>query len=175
MLHGVQLKKLKENRDERGTFTEVFREDWGLPIDARQWSLVESRAGTLRGMHVHARHDETVLVVRGSVFVGLYDLRPDSPTSGKSQMIELKASPAVHLVFPRGLVHGWYFPEDTIHLQGVSETYGEYGDDDNEGCHYGDPELKLEWPAEPRFVSDRAQNFPSVEELRERVYGLALA
>lgn len=170
MIAGVKLRRLEAHSDSRGAFTEIYSDDWGLPIAPRQWSLVHSCAGTLRGMHVHLRHDESLLVVSGRVFVGLYDLRPDSPTQGQSMMLEMASKPAQQLVFPRGLVHGWYFPEDSVHLQAVSEPHSEYGGDDNNGCHYADPELGLQWPATPRFLSERAKGFPSLRELREQLF-----
>ncbi len=170
MIAGVQQRPLDEHCDARGSFTEVFSDCWGLGLEPRQWSLVRSRAGTLRGMHVHGRHDESVLVISGKVYVGLHDLRPDSPTVGKSMMIELAANPATQLVFPRGIVHGWYFPVDSVHLQGVSEPHSEYGADDNNGCHYADPELGLRWPGKPSIISDRAAAFGTLRELRERLY-----
>ena len=167
MIHGVVLTHLDKKKDQRGAFLEVFSDRWSLPIEPRQWSVVTSRAGTLRGMHLHARHAEYVLPLHGRVLVGLHDLRPDSPTSGRSMMLELDAQDPTVLVFPPGVVHGWYFPEDAVHLQAVSEPFSEYASDDNLGCHYGDPELQLEWPAEPVWVSERARGFPSLATLRE--------
>ena len=40
-------------------------------------------------MHVHVRHDEYFMVVRGRASVGLHDLRPDSPTEGVWARYEL--------------------------------------------------------------------------------------
>ncbi len=175
MIAGVKLHPLQVHADARGSFTEVYSDNWSLPIAPRQWSIVQSRAGSLRGMHVHLRHDESLMVIFGSMFVGLYDMRPDSPTQGESMMIELTTQASAHLVFPRGLVHGWYFPEDCTHLQGVSEPHSQYGGDDNHGCHFADPELGLQWPAEPRWVSERALAFPRLGELREKLLGAVAA
>jgi dTDP-4-dehydrorhamnose 3,5-epimerase len=174
MIDGVVLTRLDPKRDPRGTFLEVFSDGWKLPIEPRQWSVVTSRAGTLRGMHVHARHDECVLPLGGRVIVGLHDLRPDSSTSGRSMMVELDAASPSLIVFPPGIVHGWYYPVDAIHLQAVSEPFSVYGTDDNLGCHYGDPELGLRWPAEPVLVSERARSFPSLATLRQALFSTAV-
>jgi dTDP-4-dehydrorhamnose 3,5-epimerase len=174
MIEGVVVTRLDPKRDPRGTFLEVFSDGWKLPIDPRQWSVVTSRAGTLRGMHVHVRHDECVLPLSGRVLVGLYDLRPDSSTSGNSMMIELDSEQPSLIVFPPGIVHGWYYPVDAVHLQGVSEPYAEYATDDNLGCHYGDPELNLSWPAEPLLVAERARSFPPLATLRHALLTAAL-
>jgi dTDP-4-dehydrorhamnose 3,5-epimerase len=169
MIEGVAIRSIEVHTDHRGSFAEVYSDRWGLPISPRQWSLVRSSAGTLRGMHFHLRHDEYLLPVSGRCFVGLYDLRPDSPTLGRSDMVELDGGHPKCIAFPRGVVHGWYFPADSLHLQGVSEPYSEYRGDDNRGCHYADPELGLDWPGRPTLLSAEAMGFPSLAMLRAHV------
>ena len=164
-IHGVRLRRLTMNRDERGSFTELFSEGWELPIDPVQWSLVASRRKVLRGMHLHLRHDEYFAVVRGRACVGLYHLRPDSPTAGGSSLSELNAASLHCLCFPRGVLHGWYFYEDSLHLQAVSESYQDYHPDDNLGCLWFDKELKIPWPDPAPIVSARAASFPTLREL----------
>jgi dTDP-4-dehydrorhamnose 3,5-epimerase len=154
------------NRDDRGSFTEIFYRSWNLCIDPTQWSAVFSNAGTLRGMHLHKRHDEYICVLKGRAFVGLLDIRPDSPTEGQSVLVEMTGEEMACLSFPRGVVHGWYFPEDSIHVQSVSEDYENYGHDDNLGCHWSDPDLGFTWPAKPTLVSARAEGFGTVAALR---------
>src|SRR5262245_47706946 len=109
MIDGVVIRRLNPSTDTRGSFTEVFYETWNLPIKPRQWSLVHSRAGTLRGMHLHLRHDEYILLVSGQCHVGLYDMRVGSPTEGSSMLVELRSDTPSCLAFPKGLLHGWYF------------------------------------------------------------------
>lgn len=169
MLDGVRIWPLAVNRDARGSFTEVYSDRWKLPIDPRQFSIVESRAGTLRGMHLHLRHDEYFLLLRGRCCVGLHDLRPSSRTRGQAQLISLDGDVPKVVAFERGIVHGWYFESDALHLQAVSEPYAEYGDDDNNGCHWSDPELGLDWPREPVWTSERAEGFGTLADLRRLV------
>jgi dTDP-4-dehydrorhamnose 3,5-epimerase len=166
MLHGVRLLPLVPHRDQRGSFTEIFQNDWGLEISPVQWSFVSSKAGVLRGMYLHLRHDEIIIVVRGRASVGLYDLRPDSPTRDQSALFELcEEEPAV-LSFNRGIVHGWYFHESSLHLQAVSESYQEYQDDDNLGCHWADPDLGIPWPQRSCILSERSVNLSSLATLK---------
>ncbi|MDZ7736272.1 MAG: dTDP-4-dehydrorhamnose 3,5-epimerase family protein [Gammaproteobacteria bacterium] len=165
-IDGVQLHRLTVHADDRGSFTEIFSTGWNaVGIEPAQWSLVESRPGTLRGMHLHRRHDELFCVVRGRAWVGLRDIRPGSPTEGTSMLLELDNSELTALIFPRGIVHGWYFREHVMHLQSVSEPYSIYGDDDNLGCNWSDPDLGIDWPDTPVRVSQRARNFPSLGTL----------
>lgn len=168
MIDGVVLHPLHAHCDARGSFLEVYADVWKLAIFPRQWSLVQSRPGTLRGMHLHLRHDECVVPVAGRAFVGLHDLRAGSATEGEAMLVEICGERPTALVFPCGIVHGWYFPEGGIHLQAVSEPYSEYAGDDNLGCHYADPELGIDWPGVPSLVSARALAFPPLSKLRER-------
>jgi dTDP-4-dehydrorhamnose 3,5-epimerase len=167
-LDGVVLRALEVHPDTRGEFIEVFADHWDGSIDPVQWSLVRSRSGTLRGMHLHRRHAELLMVVSGRISVGLHDARPDSPTQGEWARYDLSAHQPTCLTFPAGLVHGWLAHEDAVHLQAVSEAYDYYADDDNDGCHWADPALGIEWPFEPTILSERAAAFPPLYELLGR-------
>lgn len=169
-IEGLKLHPFDVNEDGRGSFTEVFCRSWALPVDPVQWSLVSSKARVLRGMHLHFRHGEYISVIRGRACVGLYDFRRGSPTNGKSVLIEVNGATPTCISFPQGILHGWYFYEDSLHLQAVSEQYTDYGQDDNHGCHWADPALGIAWPDPSPLLSERAADFPSLEELR-RVAG----
>lgn len=173
MIEGVSSAELDVHADARGSFTEYFSADRDSGLTAVQWSVVTSQAGVLRGMHIHQRHDEYFSVITGRASVGLHDLRPDSPTYGRAALYDIDATHPVRLIFPRGIVHGWLFHEPTVHLQAVSETYAEYGHDDNNGCHWSDPELGIEWPFEPSIVSERSDAFGTLGELRARTLALS--
>lgn len=167
-IDGLLVRRLAPARDPRGAFTEIFSADWPSQIAARQWSLVRSNAGVLRGMHLHRRHDEYFMLVSGHAWIGLRDIRPGSPTEGRSCLLELSAEDSTAVSFPRGIVHGWCFSEPSLHVQAVTEPYSTYGADDNLGCHWSDPELELKWPFRPREVSPRADAFPSLRSLLEQ-------
>jgi len=164
-LFGVCLEHPDVHPDQRGSFAEVYSADRPRGLESRQWSVVASAAGSLRGMHLHLRHDECVSVITGEMAVGLYDVRPDSPTRGRSALYVLTEADLAVLTFPRGLVHGWVAHGPTKHLQGVSETYANYKADDNAGCRWDDPALDLPWPVTPTIVSERARSFGSLAEL----------
>jgi len=168
-LQGVVHRFLDAHEDERGTFTEVYADHWTTGIEPRQWSLVHSVTGALRGMHLHRRHAEYVSVVRGRLSVGLYDARPGAPTEGRWARYDLADDTPSFLTFPAGFVHGWLAHEPTTHLQAVSEPYVDYAEDDNLGCHWADPALGIEWPFAPTVVAPPAASFPSLDELLSRV------
>ncbi len=168
-IEGVKLTRLTPHFDSRGSFTEVFQQHWNAIDVPCQWSLVTSGRNVLRGCHLHLRHDEYFSLVEGEVSLGLRDERPKSPTRGHWQLYRLYGTDPTALTFPAGLIHGWYFHTDSLHLQAVSESYRTYGADDNWGVHWADPELEIPWPFEDPLLSERAAQFSSLPELRRHL------
>jgi dTDP-4-dehydrorhamnose 3,5-epimerase len=163
---GVALRPLAMNRDSRGSFTEVFRDEWDTGASPVQWNAVSSEAGTLRGVHLHIRHDDYLTTLKGWASVGLRDLRRGSPTEGLSVLVELTEDPLAALLIPHGVAHGFYFPEPSLHLYGVTK----YWDVDDElACHWADPELGIPWPAEPTIISERDATAPSLAQLLDEL------
>ena len=164
----MRLESLVTHRDERGSFTEIFSNGWGAGIRPDQWSVVSSNKGVFRGMHLHRRHDEYFLIIKGRACVGLHDLRRTSPTAGGWSVYELCGAQLAFLSFPPGIVQGWYFHEDAFHVQAVSESYDSYRYDDNLGCRWDDPDLGIRWPFDSPLLSEEAAQFPSLRELRRQ-------
>jgi dTDP-4-dehydrorhamnose 3,5-epimerase len=167
-IDGVELRVLDTRRDGRGSFTEVFQEHWHTGIRPVQWSVVHSGPRVFRGVHLHRRHDEYFGVIQGRAAVGLRDVRPWSTTRGAWSLYELVGAELACVTFPLGVLHGWYFHEETIHLQAVSEAYRDYADDDNWGCVWSDPALEIPWPftSDP-IVTARVKDFPTMGALLE--------
>jgi len=165
-IHQTELINISEHKDHRGSFSEIFQEYWGTCIEPVQWSLVKSEKNVFRGMHLHKRHDEYFCLLTGHCLVGLKDIRPGSPTEGEYSLYELFEEDLAALAFPKGLLHGWYFFETSIHIQAVSEAYADYGKDDNWGVIWNAPDLGIPWPTDEVVLSERAQDFPTERELR---------
>jgi dTDP-4-dehydrorhamnose 3,5-epimerase len=148
---GTLLRPLEPHLDDRGSFTELYRAEWGTGVAPIQWNAVRSEAGVLRGVHVHIRHDDYLTVPIGRAAVGLRDLRRGSPTEGLSALVLLGSDPA-GLVIPHGVAHGFYFLEPSLHVYAVTE----YWDVDDElSCRWDDPDLEIPWPAQSARVSER--------------------
>lgn len=165
--HGVALRPLAPHHDARGTFTELFRASWPSAIVAPvQWNAVRSAAGVLRGVHVHPRHDDYLVVCAGRATVGLADLRPESPTAGIGVCVELSGDAPAAIEIPHGVAHGFYFHEPSLHVYAVSH----YWDPEDElGCHWKDPGLGIPWPQADATVSERDAALPSLPALRARL------
>lgn len=152
--------------DERGVFTEVYREEWATGVRPLQWNVVRSRRGVLRGVHIHPRHDDYLMILSGRATVGLRDLRRGSDTYGLSATVDLTGDNIRAITIPHGVAHGFLFHEPTTHLYAVSH----YWDTDDElACFWGDGGLGIEWPFEPALVSERDAAAQSLEQLIKEI------
>jgi dTDP-4-dehydrorhamnose 3,5-epimerase len=163
---GVAVQALTTHADDRGTFTELFREEWGVGLRPIQWNAVASEPGVLRGVHVHIRHADYLTVVRGRATIGLRDLRRRSPTHGLPTTVELRGDAMAAIVIPTGVAHGFLFHEPSVHVYAVTH-YWDLADE--LACHWADPELGIEWPTEPTLVSERDSRAPSLAALIEQL------
>lgn len=161
-LDGCSTTDLIRHDDERGSFSEVFRDDWPLQHRPVQWNVMRSAGGVLRGVHVHPAHDDYLVLIGGRATVGLCDLRRGSPSFGRSDMVELDASCLVGLFIPHGIAHGFCFTEPSILLYSVTHFFNP---DDELGCHWADPDLGITWPIDDPTLSSRDESAGSLAEL----------
>src|SRR5690349_4477222 len=118
--------------DERGFFSEVWRDEWlrhvGLDLrfvqDNHSYS---NRRGVLRGLHFQAppaAQDKLVRVARGSIFDVAVDIRGGSSTYGQWAGIVISAAEWNQLLIPRGFAHGFVaLEDDTDVLYKVTAPY----------------------------------------------------
>lgn len=162
-LDGVIVRALNPNRDDRGSFTEVFRADWGMENAPRQWSLDHSNPRTLRGMHVHRWRWDYVTMAWGSMLLALHDLREDSRTFGRTVTGMVHHSDGVAVRLPPGVMHGFYYAEEAVALLGFSVPWTPQ---DDVRCHHAAPELGIAWPGPVEHISDADRDGPGYEECR---------
>jgi dTDP-4-dehydrorhamnose 3,5-epimerase len=163
-IEGVKLISLRMHRDDRGHVTELFGADWPelAGFSPAQWHILVSRAGTLRGMHVHVRHDDLKIVAGGEVVLALKDLRRGSPSEGRVQLLTLSGSRYVAVLIPAGVAHGILAQTDSLVVVGVTRLYD--GGDELE-CAWDDSGLGINWPGEPAILSERDSSAQSLAAL----------
>ena len=116
---GVLLHPLKSHADERGSLTEIFCESWAIDIRLCQWNVTFSNANVLRGLHVHQKHRDYLVLLRGQLSVGFYDTRPHSPTFRRSAIVPLRSDDLSGVVIPVGVLHGFYCHEPSWYIVGM--------------------------------------------------------
>lgn len=163
---GVRVRDIAMHADDRGAFSEIYREEWDTGIAPVQWNVVRSEPGVLRGVHVHVHHTDYWMVIDGAATLGLRDLRSGSPTEGSSAVVAVSGDRLTALTIPPGVAHGFLFHEPAFHVYAVSH----YWDTDDElGCHWADPDLDIKWPAPPSLVSPRDAAAGSLSDLLSRL------
>lgn len=94
MLPGVKVREISRLPDERGSFAEIFRDDWADFIEGDkivQANLSYSYPGMIRAWHRHHRGQvDYFITVKGATKICAYDDRKDSPT--KNQLDEIISS-----------------------------------------------------------------------------------
>ena len=105
-------------KDDRGELTQLVHDGF------KQFNVLESRKGVVRGGHYHKVSTEAFFVVRGSVEVGYYML-DEAPEDEKSGDAPIGSENEKKITFSQGdffevtpyTVHSMYFPEDCIMAQ----------------------------------------------------------
>ena len=162
---GVEVRELTTFPDDRGAFTETFRQVWLPEGEARvvQSNLSRSRAGVLRGMHFHLSQTDWWVVLEGTAFVALCDLRTGSPTRGTVATGTLEAAGALTaLSIPPGVAHGFCALSD-VALQYMVTAY--HDESDENGFAWDDPEAAIPWPVAQPILSERDRTNPALSQV----------
>jgi dTDP-4-dehydrorhamnose 3,5-epimerase len=158
---GCWVVEPEERRDERGGFGRVFcaQELYAHGLQARvaqanvSWN---EHAGTLRGLHVRDMSNpegKLVRVTRGKVLDVVVDVRPESPTWGRWEAIELDDRSHRAVWVCEGVAHGFLtLVDDTELLYLHNRPYAPLAE---AGYRYDDPAFGIEWPSEPTVVIER--------------------
>ena len=163
---------VREDPDRPGaSFREVFQAEklraLGLPaFSPVQWSISESREGTLRGFHAEP-WEKFVHVASGEVFAAIADLRLDSRTAGQVWTGRLDRTCA--LFISRGLGNGFQaLSPVAVYAYLVNEHWRP--DADYLAVAWDDPDLGVAWPItdERLAMSAKDRAAPTFAEVRAR-------
>lgn len=165
-LKGAFVIEPEPMNDDRGFFARVWCqqefEAQGLKVTWVQSSIsVNSRKGTLRGMHYQvAPHVEAKLVrcTRGAIYDVIVDLRPTSPTYCRHVGVTLSDANYRMLYIPDQFAHGFLTLED---MSEVSYHMSEfYAPASAHGFRWNDPTFGVQWPDAIMIMSEKDQNWP---------------
>jgi len=162
---GVQLRELATFADDRGAFTETFRQEWLPPGDAPvlQSNLSRSGRGVLRGMHFHRTQTDWWVFLEGEAFVALCDLRSGSPTRGLVTSGSFDAGGGLRaLSIPPGVAHGFCALSE-VALQYMVTAYHDPGDEN--GFAWDDPDAAIPWPVAQPILSERDRANPALSQV----------
>jgi dTDP-4-dehydrorhamnose 3,5-epimerase len=164
-IRGVKHIRLDAHGDARGRFVETFRRSW---FPERDWGAVQvnvatSQPGVLRGLHYHFRQVDYWFPVEGRIRVGLYDLRPGSPTRGARELFDLDAALPGGVFIPIGVAHGYVTLTDAV-LSYLVDAY--FDGSDEFGVAWDDPEIGMPWGVTDPVLSARDRGNPRLRALQ---------
>lgn len=168
-LSGLKLIIPKIFCDDRGFFFESYSqlvyEQMGISVPFVQDNASFSKQGTIRALHYQSLPGQAKLVscVQGKIWDVAVDIRPDSPTFGKWEGVELDDQTHKQLFIPAGFAHGYCVLSKTalVHYK-VSSLY-----DPKTECsiRWNDPALNIAWPMNDPILSSRDQQSPFFTEI----------
>jgi dTDP-4-dehydrorhamnose 3,5-epimerase len=107
------------HHDERGMFTEAYRQDFlkaaGIGDNFVQDNYAVSNPGVIRGLHFQSgvyAQAKLVTVLQGVIFDVAVDMRPASPHYRQVYTFMLRAGEGLSLYVPRGFAHGYAVPHE---------------------------------------------------------------
>ena len=168
-LEGAYTIELEKRGDDRGFFARFFCEEEfgaaGLETRFPQINTsLSATKGTLRGMHYQLPPSAEVKVVRavnGALWDAIVDLRAGSPTYGKWFGAELNDENRLMMYVPRGFGHGFVTLTDSVEAFYLVSAF--YAPEAERGLRWNDPAIAIEWPIEPREISDKDRNWPNLD------------
>lgn len=148
----VKIIAPKRHGDDRGWFSETFRDDWFREHVADITFVQDNHSksaevGTLRGLHFQTPPHAQAKLVRctaGGIWDVAVDIRKGSPDYGKWVAAELTADNGKQLYIPTGFAHGFVtLSPDTEVAYKCSDYYAPECDG---GIAWDDAALALPWP-----------------------------
>ena len=147
--------------DERGWFTEVLRADAfaglgvGLPEHFVQVNQSRSVRGVIRGLHFQwdPPQGKLMRVVAGRAFMVAVDVRPRSPTLGRSVTLEAAADEPVLFWAPPSFARGFAALSDTTEIEYFCTAA--YNPACETGIRWDDPAVAIAWPVDRPLLSPK--------------------
>lgn len=111
-IEGVRLHRLTSHADGRGNLTVLLSDRFGENQRTPHVYMVVAAARSIRAWVYHKRQSDRLAFTQGHLRFVLYDLRPQSPTHGALNVIDVGADNKLQLTIPPFVVHGVQNPTD---------------------------------------------------------------
>lgn len=161
--------------DERGYFSETFRQDLLSKVIGHEIKFVQdneskSSKGILRGLHYQLppfSQAKLVRVIDGSVLDVCLDIRLSSPTFGKHISVELSSKNKKQLYVPHGFAHGFIVLSETATF--IYKVDNFYKPEHERGIAFDDKELAINWrlPDELIRLSEKDMRHPKLSDAKD--------
>jgi dTDP-4-dehydrorhamnose 3,5-epimerase len=147
-IEGAKLKKIKVNKDERGNFIEVLRQDQDIIDNLKQVSISTTLPGVIKAFHMHEHQTDVWHLIKGKAIVGLYDTRKSSKTFKTKHKLILEESEDEQFVLkiPIGVAHGYKAIGDKpLTMLYIMDNCYNYETPDEIRMPHDDKEIDFNW------------------------------
>ena len=164
--------------DKRGFFVETYNkkryQESGIEPEFVQDNLSKSAKGVLRGLHMQKEpyaQGKLVQVITGAVLDVAVDARPNSPTYGQWESVELSEENKKQFWIPAGFLHGFVsLRDDTIFNYKCTKLYNP---ESEVGVIWNDKDLQIDWQLEKYgidqpIISEKDQKGIAFNELSQQ-------
>jgi len=165
---GVVLVEPDVFRDERGFFLETFNRselsELGITTEFIQDNHSRSVRNTIRGLHFQLGGGQVKLVraARGRILDVVVDLRPDSPTFGEWEGVDLDDETHLQIYVPVGFAHGFCVMSEVADV--CYKVSAAYDPSLERGIAWDDPSIGITWPIATPLLSERDRHNPSLAD-----------
>jgi dTDP-4-dehydrorhamnose 3,5-epimerase len=155
MIQGVEIKKLKVIKDDRGFLMEIMRADDKIFQKFGQVYITFCKYRVAKAWHYHKLQDDYFVCLQGKALVGLYDARKNSKTYGKTMRFILSAPEEkgkhILLKIPKGVVHGFTaLTKKGAKILNIPTKVYNYKKPDEYRIPWNSKEIHFKWP---KFVT----------------------
>jgi dTDP-4-dehydrorhamnose 3,5-epimerase len=158
--------------DERGFFREWFKSEdvlaaTGINFSIQQANISQSQHGVIRGIHYSLAPEgqaKWVTCVSGGIRDVIVDIRPSSPTFGKSVFVELNGLDGRAVLIGPGLGHGFASLADSSTIAYLLSS--PYSPTEEFEINPMDPDLGIDWGFDlsELKISDKDKQAPTLAE-----------
>ena len=157
-IDGVWIIEPRVFGDNRGYFFESFSlRDFEAHVGpvafVQDNESLSAKKGVLRGLHFQKgalAQAKLLRVVQGSVLDVAVDIRPGSPTFGRSVKVVLSGENKRQFFIPRGFAHGFLVLEDNTIFQYKCDNF--YAPEAEGSYRWNDPTFAIDWGISPDEV-----------------------
>jgi dTDP-4-dehydrorhamnose 3,5-epimerase len=162
-IEGLYILEPRIFEDSRGVFFETFndlkfKEEIGLDVEFVQDNESISKKNVLRGLHFQLppfAQGKLVRVVSGRALDIAVDIRKNSPTYGKFQLVELSSENKKQFWIPPGFAHGFVALEENTIFNYKCTNY--YSPVSERTIQWNDPLLNIDWKISEPIISEKDQ------------------
>jgi len=123
VIKDIKIINIKDNKDERGFFREIFKLPENKFFSKLQISHSFVKKNIIKGFHGHLEQYQFNYIIKGNLNVLLLDNRENSDSYGKTYKFNISNRKPTSYFFPPGILHAYktISPIDIVYI--TSDVY----------------------------------------------------